>query len=144
MEKTVNILAVPIVSIRHVTDLAGDVFIVVQTHSMVNGVKKVNLLLYLSKWWQWHENKILNKLMFILKVMCKVHQFHRKNIYQLLESGFLNWLAKMYSFLTGPKLLKQNASTLNIWNIGFIVSVVINFIFIAGVCLLCRYNILIN
>lgn len=41
MEKTVNILAVPSVSIGHVTDLPGDVFFVVQTHSMVIGVMQV-------------------------------------------------------------------------------------------------------
>lgn len=48
MEKTVNILAVPIVLIRHVTDLAGGVFFVVQTHSMVNGVMQVKLFFFVS------------------------------------------------------------------------------------------------
>lgn len=41
MAKTVNTLAVPSVSIRHVTDLQGDVFFVVQKQFMGIGVVRV-------------------------------------------------------------------------------------------------------
>lgn len=43
MEKIVGILAVPTVTISHVTDLMDDAIIVVQADSMVKCVMKVNL-----------------------------------------------------------------------------------------------------
>lgn len=43
MEKIVGILAVPTVTISHVTDLMDDAIIAVQADSMVNFVMKVNL-----------------------------------------------------------------------------------------------------
>lgn len=72
MEKIVGILAVPTVTISHVTDLMDDAIIVVQADSMVNFVMKVNL----SGFFSFDEDNnvklvTLYSMIFASKLMCR-------------------------------------------------------------------------
>lgn len=67
------------------------------------------------------------------------HAFFLINFFYMYQHTNMRfWFAVFDSFFIGHVMLKQIESSSTSWIIPFIVSLVINFTFISGVCLLCR------
>lgn len=134
MEKTVGTLAVHTVTTNLVTNLMADAFIVVQTASMVNCVIKVN-----SNDFRFFSNQLTMISITNTKSIDKNSKYMFKEPYLFYQhSKRITQIDNIVFLFTARVMLNQNESSMNCWNVGLIVSLLINFVLISGACLLFR------